>query len=269
MMQGIIINWDINPEIFRWSFLAVRWYGLLFALSFLLGSGLGSWIFKRENKPPESLDRLTLYMLIGTVLGARLGEVLFYNPEYYFNHPLEIFKIWHGGLASHGAAIGLLVALYVYAKRTPGQSYLWILDRASMAIALACSLIRVGNLFNSEIIGKPTNSSWGFVFHRIDNIPRHPTQIYEAALYLLIFMILIFIYRLVDTNRYPGILIGTFFVTMFPARFFVEFFKENQVSFESGWFFNMGQLLSAPMFVFGIAILIKCAFWNKHSKNPS
>jgi len=237
----------------------------MFALSFLLGSGLGSWIFKREHKPPESLDRLMLYMFLGTILGARLGEVLFYNPGYYFSNPLEVFKIWHGGLASHGAGIGLLVSLYIYSKRTPGQSYLWILDRASMAIALACSMIRVGNLFNSEIIGKPTNSSWGFVFQRIDNLPRHPTQIYESALYLMIFFILVFIYRTVDTNKSPGILIGTFFITMFSARFFVEFFKENQVNFESGWFFNMGQFLSVPMIAIGIIILIKTAFVDKHS----
>ena len=150
----MLIHWDINPDIFNIGFLSVRWYGLLFALSFLVGSFIGSWIFKRENKPPESLDRILIYMLVGTVIGARLGECLFYNPSYYLANPLEIFKIWKGGLASHGAGVGLFVSIFIYAQRTPGQSYIWILDRSCIVVALSGCFIRLGNLFNSEIIGK-------------------------------------------------------------------------------------------------------------------
>ncbi len=258
-----IIYWNVDPEIFHWNFLSIRWYGLLFASSFLIGSFLGTWILKRENKPVESLDRFLIYVLIGTVVGARLGECLFYNPQFYFAHPLEIFKIWKGGLASHGAAIGLLTAIFLYSRKTPGQPYLWVLDRASFTIALGCSFIRIGNLFNSEIIGKPTNAAWGFVFQRIDNIPRHPAQLYESFLYFLIFLLLIALYIKIDTRNKPGILIGIFLVTMLPARFLVEFLKVNQVGFESGLTLNMGQMLSIPLFVLGIFILLKYSFFRK------
>ncbi len=153
----MIIHWNIDPEIINFGFLAIRWYGLLFASSFLIGSFIGGWVFKRENKPQESLDRILIYMLLGTVIGARIGECLFYNPAYYFANPLEIIKIWKGGLASHGAGVGLFISTLIYSRRTPGQSYIWILDRGCIVVALSGSFIRLGNLFNSEIIGKPTN----------------------------------------------------------------------------------------------------------------
>jgi len=251
----MIIHWNTDPEIFRIGFVAVRWYGLMFAMSFLVGSFIGSWIFRRENKPRESLDRILLYLLLGTVIGARLGECLFYNPGYYLANPLEIFKIWKGGLASHGAAIGLFTAVYFYSRRTPGQSFIWILDRGCIVVALSGCFIRLGNLFNSEIIGKPTSGDWGFIFHRIDNIPRHPTQLYESAAYLAIFSILMLIYLKVDLNRIPGLLIGPFLVLIFGVRFGVEFLKENQVDFESGMIFNMGQVLRIPMILLGVIIL--------------
>jgi len=246
----------MDPEIVNFGFFSPRWYGLLFALSFLVGSFIGSWIFKRENKPPESLDRILIFMLLGTVIGARLGECLFYNPSYYLANPLEILKIWKGGLASHGAGIGLFISIYIYAQKTPGQSYIWILDRCSIVVALSGSFIRLGNLFNSEIIGKPTGSAWGFVFQRIDNIPRHPTQLYESILYFFIFLILIIIYLKFDLNKVPGLLIGPFLILIFSTRFGIEFLKENQVEFESGLILNMGQLLSIPMILAGLFILV-------------
>ena len=254
-----VINWNVNPEIIRFGFIAVRWYGLLFASGFLVGAAIGHWIFKRENKSSDSLDRVILYMLIGTVIGARLGEVLFYNPSYYFSHPLEIFKIWKGGLASHGAGIGLLLALYFYSKRSKDQSYVWILDRASITIALGCALIRIGNLFNSEIIGIPTRGNFGFVFERIDLLPRHPAQLYESAAYLLIFLLLLLLYVKNTAFKQPGLMTGICLTTMLSARFVLEFYKENQVQFETGMVFNMGQILSIPMFCLGIFIIIKYA----------
>jgi len=254
-----MINWNVDPEIIRFGFISIRWYGLLFASAFLIGAVIGNWIFKREGKPADSLDRIVLYMLVGTIVGARLGEVLFYNPVYYFSHPLEIVKIWKGGLASHGAGIGLLTALYLYSKRTKEQSYIWVLDRAGITIALGCSFIRIGNLFNSEIIGIPTKGNWGFVFERIDSLPRHPAQLYEALVYFLIFLLLLLLYvRNVSIKR-PGLMIGIVFISMFSARFFLEFLKENQVRFESGMILNMGQILSIPMFCLGIFLVIKYA----------
>ena len=247
----------MNPEIINFGFLAIRWYGLLFASSFLIGSFIGSWIFKRENKPQESLDRILIYMLLGTVVGARLGECLFYNPAYYFANPLEIFKIWKGGLASHGAGVGLLISVYIYSRKTPGQSYIWILDRGCIVVALSGFLIRLGNLFNSEIIGKPTKAGWGFVFERIDNVPRHPTQLYESFIYFVIFLILLLVYRNIELNKFPGLLFGPFLILIFGARLGIEFFKENQVDFEAGLVLNMGQILSIPMILTGLFVLVR------------
>lgn len=255
----LIINWNVNPEIISFGYISIRWYGLFFASAFLAGAVLGNWMFKRENQPADALDRVILYMLIGTVLGARLGEVLFYNPAYYFRHPLEIIKIWRGGLASHGAAIGLLVALYLYSRTIKSQTYIWILDRTSIGIALGCSFIRIGNLFNSEIIGIPTNRSFGFEFERIDTIARHPAQLYEAVAYFLIFLALLYLYKQNVALKRPGLMIGICLCSMLAARFCLEFLKENQVHFESGMILNMGQILSIPMFCLGIFLVIKYA----------
>jgi prolipoprotein diacylglyceryl transferase len=179
----------VSPEIFSFGPFSigslnlgpfsVRWYGLLFAASFVIGFQIMNWIFKIEKKSEKDLNDLVWYMILGTVIGARLGHCLFYNPEYYLSNPLEILKIWQGGLASHGAAVGILTAMYLYSKKKVGQSFLWILDRVVITVALAGSLIRLGNLFNSEIIGIPTDLPWGFVFTLIDEIPRHPAQLYS------------------------------------------------------------------------------------------
>lgn len=265
----MIIYWNTDPELIRIGFVAIRWYGLLFAMAFLVGSFIGSWIFRREGKPPESLDRILIYMLLGTVIGARLGECLFYNPGYYLSNPIEIIKIWKGGLASHGAAVGLFTAVFFYARNTPGQTYIWILDRGCIVVALSGFFIRLGNLFNSEIIGKPTGGDWGFVFQRVDSIPRHPTQLYESLIYLLIFLILLLIYLRLDLDRIPGLLIGPFMIMIFGARFLIEFLKENQVAFESRLVLNMGQLLSIPMILIGILILVLISLPAAKRSGPS
>jgi phosphatidylglycerol---prolipoprotein diacylglyceryl transferase len=251
-----IVNWNVDPNIFQFGFITIRWYGLLFASSFIVSSFIGNWIFKRENKSIEQLDRLVLYLAIGTIVGARFGHVLFYDPVFYFSNPLEILKIWRGGLASHGAGIGLLLATWIYSKKTAGMSFFWVFDRATIVIALSGSLIRIGNLFNSEIIGKPTGTNWGFVFHRIDLIPRHPTQLYESLAYFLIFIILLILYLKTRKKSFPGRLTGVAFITVFGARIGIELFKENQTGFESGWILNMGQLLSVPIVLAGFLILI-------------
>ena len=189
------IIWNVDPEIFRIGSFAIRWYGLLFALGFVFGYIIMGSIFKKEKIPPKLLDTLTMYMVIGTVAGARLGHCLFYEPECYLSHPLNILKIWEGGLASHGAAVGILIALYFFSRKAK-KSYLWIIDRVVIVVALAGFFIRMGNLMNSEIFGVETSLPWGFTFVRWgETVPKHPTQIYEALSYLLIFVLLFAIYR--------------------------------------------------------------------------
>ncbi len=252
-----MINWDVSPDIFSIGPITIRWYGLLFAMSFIVGYQIMMIIFKRENRSEHDLNDLVWYMILGTVLGARLGHCLFYNPEYYLSHPLEILQIWKGGLASHGAAIGILIAIYLYVRRKKEMSFLWVIDRIVITVALSGFFIRMGNLFNSEIIGKPTNGNWGFVFVSVDNIPRHPAQLYEAIAYLLIFVFLLSFYFRVKGRFKNGLLFGMFLVSVFGFRFFVEFFKENQSLFEQNLFLNMGQLLSIPFVIIGIYFLFR------------
>lgn len=250
------IHWNVNPEIISGSFIAVRWYGLLFALSFIVGYFIMFKIFKHENLTQKTLDTLSTYMVIATIIGARLGHVLFYEPASYLKNPLDILKIWEGGLASHGAAIGILLALYMFSKREK-KSYHWILDRIVIVVALAGFFIRMGNLMNSEIYGKPSFLPWAFIFVRDDLIPRHPTQIYEGLSYLLSFFILYKLYWKANGKPRPWMLFGLFLIFIFGTRFFIEFLKEPQVGFESGMFLNMGQWLSIPFILTGIWLLFK------------
>lgn len=202
------------------------------------------------------LDKLTIYMALGTVIGARLGHCLFYEPEYYLSKPLEILKVWKGGLASHGAAIGILLALWLFTRKYK-KSYIWILDRIVVVVALGGALIRLGNLMNSEIYGVQTSLPWGFVFIRnYETVPKHPTQIYEALTYFMVFGLLLWTYTRTKGHFRPGTLFAWFLILVFGIRFFIEFIKEDQVSFEAGMTLNMGQLLSIPFVIIGIVILI-------------
>jgi prolipoprotein diacylglyceryl transferase len=224
-----------------------------------------SWVFKRESRPLTDLEQFSVYMIFGTVIGARLGHCLFYNPEYYLSNPIEIFKVWEGGLASHGAAIGILTAIYLFSKKKKNYPMFWTLDRVVIVVALAGTFIRLGNLFNSEIIGKPTDVSWAFIFTSVDNIPRHPAQLYESIAYFIIFLILLFIYyKGIEKNR-SGLLFGIFLVLVFTFRFFVEFLKENQSGFEESMVLNMGQILSIPFVLAGIFFITK-SFKHKIKK---
>ncbi|HUX56837.1 MAG TPA: prolipoprotein diacylglyceryl transferase [Bacteroidales bacterium] len=257
-MHLLIIPWDVNPEIFRIGSFAVRWYGLLFASSFLFGYIIMSKIFKNENLKEEVLDRLTIYMAFGTILGARLGHCLFYEPSYYLHHPLEILMIWHGGLASHGAAIGILIAIWLFTRKEK-KDYFWVLDRIAIVVALSGFFIRMGNLMNSEIYGIETTLPWGFVFLSNHEVaPKHPTQIYEALAYLAIFVLLYRLYWSKKGEHIQGVLISLLCILVFTARFFIEFLKEDQVAFEAAMKINMGQLLSIPFILLGIAGL----YWS-------
>lgn len=264
-MHLLIIPWDVNPEIFRLGPIAVRWYGLLFASSFLFGYIIMNRIFKNENLGEAVLDRLTIYMAIGVIVGARLGHCLFYEPSYYLSHPLEILAIWHGGLASHGAAIGILIAIWLFSRKEK-KDYLWTLDRIAIVVALSGFFIRMGNLMNSEIYGTETTVPWGFVFLRNHEVaPKHPTQIYEGLCYLLIFFLLYRIYWSKKGQHLQGLLISLICILVFTARFFIEFLKEDQVAFEAHMKLNMGQLLSIPFILLGLAGVFYSIRANKHA----
>lgn len=253
--NGII--WDVNPvllEIGNWS---VRWYGLLFALGFVFGIIIITRMFKSEGIKQEWVDSLFLYVVIGTVIGARLGHVFFYDWEYYKENLAEIYKIWHGGLASHGGVIGIALALWLWSRKYSKKSVLWIIDRVVVPTALASMFIRLGNLVNSEIIGKASEVPWAFTFVSVDAVPRHPSQLYEALAYLCIFIILMYLYWKTDIKDKTGRLFGILMTGIFAFRFFIEFTKENQVAFEADIPLNMGQWLSVPFVLIGLFFLLR------------
>ncbi|WP_430612898.1 prolipoprotein diacylglyceryl transferase [Flavobacterium sp. JP2137] len=264
-MGEAVVIWDVNPELIKLGAVSVRYYGLLFGLGILLGYKIVSVLFKREAIPLQLLDSLLIYIFVGTLLGARLGHCLFYDFEYFSQHPLEIllpFKMESGaftftgftGLASHGGAVGVLLAIYLFCRKYQ-MNMLNLLDRVAVAIPVAGAFIRFGNFMNSEIYGKPTNGSLGVVFAQDDFIARHPTQLYEAFSYLAISALLWMLYQ----KRNPqlkGVIFGYFLVLMFSARFIIEFYKENQEAFENELFFNMGQLLSVPFIAVGVVLIL-------------
>lgn len=257
------ILWDANPEIFTIPEIAglgpfpVRWYGLLFAAGFLIGQQVMIHIFKKERKPLEDIDALTLYMVLSTVLGARIGHFLFYQPEVLFKNPLEVIMPPYAGLASHGAIIGIITGLLLYSRsrKASGQSFLWVADRIVIVVALTGCFIRFGNLMNHEIVGKATDVPWGFIFlHNTEfsQIPRHPAQLYESISCLILFFVLLGLWNKFKENTPRGLLVGIFFVWVFSLRFLDEFLKENQEAFEANYALNMGQLLSIPAVLLGL-----------------
>jgi len=249
------IHWNVHPEIFP-DFLPVRWYGLLFMSGFVFGYYILERIFKKEGKSVDLLDSLSIYVGIGTILGARIGHCLFYEPAYYLANPIDILKIWEGGLASHGAVIGILLANYFYGKKFKETGFLWVTDRLVIVVALGATLIRLGNLMNSEIVGAPTDLPWGFVFERLgESFPRHPSQLYEGLFYLLSFGILFNLYWKKQAGKYPGRLFGAFLILIFGFRFVIEFIKDVQVEFEKSMALNMGQWLSLPLIALGIYLI--------------
>lgn len=257
-MELLQISWDVGPEIFRIGSLAVRWYGLFWALSFYFGYEIMIRIFKNENIPINKADTLLIYMAAGSIIGARLGHCFFYDWDYYSSNLIEVLYIWQGGLASHGGAIGIVIALWLFRRKFPEISYLWLLDRLVIPISLAAFFIRMGNLMNSEIYGIETSLPWGFIFERrFETVPKHPTQIYEGLVYLALFISLGLMYIKRHKKLVTGFLAGFFAVVMFTARFLIEFIKEPQSGFEENMLLNMGQLLSIPLIIVGIIVLIK------------
>ena len=259
-MQLILafIHWNVNPEIFHLGPFSVRWYGLLFAIGFLLGYYQGERMFRFEHIDPRWLESLFIYLIVATIIGARLGHVLFYGWDYYSKHPAEIIKVWHGGLASHGGALGIFIALIYWSRKVSKRSVLWVLDRVVVPTALVAAMIRTGNLMNSEIYGIPTNLPWGFIFERNnETIAKHPTQIYEALSYLLTFGVMLYLYWKTNMRKRDGFIVGVFFVMVFLFRFLIEFIKEDQEAFESTMTLNMGQWLSIPFVLGGLFLIIR------------
>lgn len=247
--------------IYRVGYLQVRYYGVLFMTGFVIGFYMFVWFFKREKMPVSLLDSLLLLLIFCTVIGSRLGHVIFYQPEYYIADPLKILKVWEGGLASHGGTIAIMIGIWWYVRKYGKKynfDYLWLLDRLAIATAFAAMFIRLGNLMNSEIYGHQTDVPWGFVFAQAgETFPKHPTQLYEALSYLATGIILLVLYKYANKKIYRGLLLGIFFIGIFLSRFVIEFVKEDQVGFEQGMVLNMGQLLSIPFVLIGIYLIAR------------
>ncbi len=265
------ITWDVNPVLID-SFVTVRWYGLMFAIGFWIGFNVVAKMFKREGAPEKWMGILLIYVGVATVVGARLGHVFFYQWDYYSQHPWKILATWEGGLASHGGAIGIILAVILFSIFTTKRNPLWTFDRLTVAIALVGGLIRIGNLMNSEIFGHETTLPWGFMFVRSQEwqqeyygLACHPTQIYEALTYFALFALMMWMYWKKNAGERPGLLFGTFLVGTFGSRFLIEFIKNNQVAFEETMKYNMGQLLSIPFVVLGV-FLIVWAFTHKRQR---
>ena len=264
MSDLLYVHWNVNPDILHLGGITVRWYGLLFVSGFILGYYIFRKFFQREGIPADRvIDPLLYTLLIGTLVGARLGHCIFYQPDYYFGSLkgfLEIFQPWKGGLASHGGAVALILAMIWFARKY-GRKYnfdtVWLLDHLAIATAFAGAFIRFGNLMNSEIYGDVTTLPWGFIFERVgETQPKHPTQLYEALSYLILGIILVLLYNKRLDKMYRGTFIGLFLVGCFGMRFLIEFIKEPQVEFEVNMALDMGQILSIPFILIGIGFLV-------------
>ena len=259
------IDWNPDPVLLKLGSFEIRYYSLMFVLAFTIGLQIMKRIFQVEKVSLEKLDSLFIYVVIGTLFGARIGHFLFYDPEFLFKHPLEVILpvkfnpfrfVGFSGLASHGAAIGIITAMYIYSKKVYKKPLLTILDRLVIPTAIGGAFVRFGNLMNSEIIGKPTESDFGFIFRRLgEDFPRHPAQLYEAAGYLAIFVVLWMLFWKTDKKEYKGYLFGLFFVLLWTVRFIVEFFKEAQVDDRAEWALNTGQWLSIPLIFVGFYLM--------------
>ncbi len=266
----MIIRWNPNPIALNLELINIHiyWYGVLFAIGFILAFSISKYLCKRANLPVEKLDLLLMYVFVGTIIGARLFHVCFYQPQYYFDNPIEIFCIWKGGLASHGGTIGAILALFYFCRRNPEFNLIWMLDHLSIPTGLVASLIRIGNFMNSEIVGKPTSGDYGIIFERInDKVPLHPVQLYESISYFVIFLILSATYFCGKDKR-KGLLFGFFVTSVFSVRLVLELFKSNQAEYEiamNNWInqyinlpfeVSVGMVLSIPFIIVGLIFVI-------------
>jgi phosphatidylglycerol---prolipoprotein diacylglyceryl transferase len=252
-----------GPSIESFGPIEPRWYGLMFACAFIFGYLLGARLLKEGGRSTEEIDRLLIYILIATIVGARLGHIIFYDLEFYLRNPQFIPAIWRGGLASHGAAVAIIIAMWLFAKRTPRMTFLWLADRVVPAVAVGGMFIRIGNFFNSEILGTPTDLPWAIIFANIDQVPRHPSMLYESLSTVLVLGVLMWIYYRYDKKPPEGSLFGSFLILLFSGRFLIEFTKLHHADFEATLLLNMGQWLSIPLVLIGIWLLISKVNWKK------
>lgn len=260
MTNLLSIVWDFNPVFVTIGSFEIRYYSLMWAAALLVGAWIFSYFCKKEGRPQSLSDSAFLYIALGTMLGARLGHCLFYEPEYYLLKPWAIItEIRNGGLASHGATIGIIVSIWLCSRKNK-VPVMWMTDRLGVIAPISGALIRFGNLFNSEIIGHQTDMPWGFKFMRlhrglpVEQVPAcHPTQLYEALCYILTFLVLWWMYNKTEAPRRRGLMFGVALIGIFLTRFFIEFVKINQVAFEEGMTLNMGQWLSVPFIIIGVA----------------
>ena len=246
----------MDPVLVSFMGLTIHWYGVLFATAIAAGFQVMKRIYVREGLDVESLDNLLIYCVIGIVVGARLAHVLFYDPGYYFSHPAKILAIWEGGLASHGGGLGAILALYYYHRKMK-LPFLFLLDRLAIATAIFGFFVRMANFVNSEILGVPSDKPWAIVFERVDSLPRHPAQLYEALAYLTIFIALWAIYKTTEMKQKQGALFGLFLVWVFSARFAIEFVKVKQAAYAQDWTMSAGQMLSIPFLLVGVFLLVR------------
>lgn len=255
--------WNIDPNIFKFGAIQLRWYGVLFVASFFIGLEIMKWVYRREGKDPVVLDNFLMYVIVGAVVGARLMHCFAYEPDFYLSHPLEILYVWKGGLASHGGMLGVILALYLFARRY-NEDVMWILSRATLPGMVTASFVRIGNFFNSEILGLQTDKPWAIVFSRVDSLPRHPVQLYEAAAYLVILGVLLWVYRRATFAFATKILPGLFLLLLFTARFVLEYTKTEQADYTTALPFTVGQMLSVPFVLLGVFwVLWACAGMSK------
>ena len=265
----LYILWNPDLEIFRIGNFAIRWYSTCWLIGLALAYFIVKWLYKDQKVKDAYFDPLFIYCFLGILIGARLGHCLFYQPEYFLSswtHVVEMFLPIHQmadgswkftgyeGLASHGGTIGLMVALYLYYRKT-GMNLWHVLDDIAIATPITACFIRLGNLMNSEIIGTPTNVPWAFIFERVDMTPRHPGQLYEAIASFFFFFVILHFYKRTSKKVGTGFYFGLCLTLIFTFRFFIEYTKDIQVDFESGMIFNMGQLLSIPFIILGIACM--------------
>ena len=261
MLSAVV--WNVDPILFKLGPVQVHWYGLMWAVGFLVGYYMLVRMFKHEKCPDDWADKIFIYMAIGTIIGARLGHCLFYGFGHYMANPVEILKIWEGGLSSHGGAIGILIAMYFYNKHVTKKGYIWIFDRLVLAVGFCGACIRFGNLMNSEIYGGPTDLPWGFIFVRDgQTVPCHPTQLYEVTYCLVALAVTSYMYWVKGLQEKRGLILGTFLIIVFLTRFLLEFIKNDQEAFEADMALNMGQILNIPFVIWGVYLIIK-ALRNK------
>lgn len=262
------ITWTVDPVLLHLGPLEIRWYGLLWALGFIIGYNIEAKIYEREGMTEEQMEKLFFFMLFGTIIGARIGHCFFYDPWYYSAHLSEVLQVWKGGLSSHGGACGILLSLWIFSKYIAKKSFIWVMDRIVVPVAVCGACIRLGNLMNHEIYGHATDVPWAFEFIRnihqwqrgadpIFSAPSHPTQIYEVLYCLVTFAVIFFLYWRTNARKFEGFIFGVFLEGIFLTRFLLEFIKNSQESFEEDMIINMGQILSLPLVIWGIYLLFR------------